>query len=185
MLVVPGEYVAEAEEYVPGYGVYEDDALYSKVVGDLVLDSREHVAKVLARTRIPKMQSAGIITVGRVSKVQDQMIMLDLSVFNSKKFSLVPPEVPGILLISSVSDKYVEDLREMFKVGDIVRVKVVKVTPYSVIVRTDERNLGVIKAYCSKCRRPLLRRGRTLICPECGNRETRKMAIDYGKWKLL
>ncbi len=185
MLVLPGEYVAESEEYIPGYGVYEDDALYSEVVGDLLLDSKEHMARVKARTRVPKLQSRGTIAIGQVVRVQDQMAMIDLATVNSRSFSLVPRGVPGILPVAAVSRQYVEDLRDKIRVGDIVRVKIESVTPYSVRLRMDERNLGVIKAYCTRCRTLLVKKGRMLICPNCGHKENRKLAEDYGKWKIM
>jgi exosome complex component CSL4 len=44
-----------------------------------------------------------------------------------------------------------------------------------------DKNLGVIKAICTKCRSALVRKESKLECPKCGRVETRKISEDYGK----
>jgi exosome complex component CSL4 len=45
---------------------------------------------------------------------------------------------------------------------------------------TGDEDLGVIKAYCSRCLNDLMRKDAKLVCPSCGNIETRKMSSAYG-----
>jgi len=186
MLVLPGEYIAEAEEYLPGYGSYEDDSeVYSAVVGDLYLDSKKHLANVKSRTRVPRMQTRGTTAVGIVAEVFEQKAIIDLARIDSKNFSYLPNNASAILSISSVSTQYVKDMHDSIRAGDIVRVRIDDVSKHSVKVTTVGRDLGVIQAYCSRCRHPLMKVGRTLLCKNCHRKERRKTAYDYGTGKVM
>ena len=185
-MVLPGDYVGVSEEYLPGFGVYsEEDKLYSSNVGELDLDAKTHVAKVMVKTRIPKMQSPGIIVIGIVAGVMENVALIDLLPFKSKNFVFVPQGATAILHVSKVKRGYIEHLSSEIKTGDIVRVKIIEVSKHTVNLTTDEKNLGVIKAYCSICRHELKRSGRMLVCDNCKNKENRKMAYDYGMGKVL
>src|SRR5437763_14499926 len=88
-------------------------------------------------------------------------------------------ESEGTIHISNVSEEYTEDIHDMYRLGDIIRAKVIQVKP-SVQLTTAERNLGVVKALCSTCRGPLELRGRELSCPPDERTERRKVAADYA-----
>src|SRR5207253_8687121 len=62
-------------------------------------------------------------------------------------------ESEGTIHISNVSEEYTEDIHDMYRLGDIIRAKVIQVKP-SVQLTTAERDLGVVKALCSVCRGP-------------------------------
>src|SRR2546428_42056 len=89
----------------------------------------------------------------------------------------------GTIHISNVSEEYTEDIHDMYRLGDIIRAKVIQVKP-SVQLTTAEPNLGVVKALCSVCRGPLEVRGRELYCPRDERTERRKLAADYADLKL-
>src|SRR3989442_1225461 len=92
-------------------------------------------------------------------------------------------ESEGTIHISNVSEEYTEDIHDMYRLGDIIRAKVIQVKP-SVQLTTAERDLGVVKARCSVCRGPLEVRGRELYCPRDERTERRKLAADYADLKL-
>src|SRR6266699_1982625 len=89
----------------------------------------------------------------------------------------------GTIHISNVSEEYTEDIHDMYRLGDIIRAKVIQVKP-SLQLTTAEPSLGVVKALCSVCRGPLEMRGRELYCPRDERSERRKLAADYADLKL-
>lgn len=185
-MVLPGDYIGISEEYLPGFGVYsEKDKLYSSNIGNLDLDIRNHVAKVMVKTRIPKMQSPGIIVIGIVVNVMENIALIDLIPFKSKNFVFVPQGTTAVLHVSKVKRGFIKELSKEIKAGDIIRVKIIEVSKHTVSLTTDGKDLGVIKAYCSICRHELTKRGPGLFCDNCKNKEYRKTAYDYGMGKIL
>ncbi|MBU2617438.1 MAG: exosome complex RNA-binding protein Csl4, partial [Euryarchaeota archaeon] len=84
----------------------------------------------------------------------------------------------GAIHISNIKDAYVKELGYEFGFRDIVRAKVIDAK--TLRLSTDHKDLGVIKAICSRCRATLRRKGDKLECSKCGRIETRKIADDYG-----
>src|SRR2546428_4130111 len=93
-------------------------------------------------------------------------------------------ESEGTIHISNVSEDYTEDIHDKFRLGDVIRAKVVQVKP-SVQLTTAEPDLGVVKPMCSVCRGPLELRGRDLDCPRDDLTEQRKLAADYADLRLF
>src|SRR5438552_15574619 len=82
-------------------------------------------------------------------------------------------ESEGTIDISNVSEEYTEDIHDMYRLGDIIRAKVIQVK-LSVHLTTAERNFGVVKGLCAVCRGPMILRGRELDCPLDDRTERRK-----------
>jgi exosome complex component CSL4 len=87
----------------------------------------------------------------------------------------------GLLHVSDVSQRYVESMYDVCKPGDIVRAKVISDKNRVFHLSTNERDLGVLQAFCSRCGHVLSLRKFRLNCEQCGNMERRKTAQDYGK----
>jgi len=77
-----------------------------------------------------------------------------------------------------VRDSYVKNLSQEFSMSDIVKAKVINTQ--NMRLTTSEKSLGVMKAYCSRCRSELQMDGKRLKCPSCGRTEKRKLSSDYG-----
>lgn len=185
MVILPGEYVGTIEEYAPSFGVYSDrNKLFSSNIGELALDKKTHAAKVTCKTRIPKMQNIGVITLGAVADASENVALIDLLPFESKSFYFVPQEITAVLHISNIRRGYTKNMRDQVRIGDIIRVKIIELERCSVRLTTDGRDLGVVLAFCSNCRHRLEMSGRMLVCKNCGSRERRKTAYDYGSGRL-
>ena len=65
------------------------------------------------------------------------------------------------------------------KVGDYVRAKIIREGDFPEL-GVLAPNLGVIMGLCSNCRTLLVKDSAGLKCPNCDNREERKIAKDYG-----
>jgi len=95
----------------------------------------------------------------------------------------VSGDTNGTLRVSEISNGYVKDPSTEFAPGDIIRAKVTQVKP-NVQLATKDKDLGTIRALCMKCRKPLEIKGNILECNNCGRKEKRKTAVDYGHYDL-
>ncbi len=180
--VLPGDYIAPKEAFLPGFGTYEKKGeVRSCSTGNVKKDMKKRKAKVMCKPQIPKMQRKGLIVEGEVDKVTDSVAFVDLFTARSKSFRYVPRDNSTVLRVRDISDDYTESARDAMRAGDIARFKVVDITGDSVVLGTIGKKLGVIQAYCSKCRHPLKKKNGKLVCPHCKNKEERKIASDYGE----
>jgi len=183
--VLPGDFLATPEEFLPGEGAYEEGGrVCSSTVGIVLLDVRTRKVSVFARTKLPPLLKPGDLVIGRVEEVRDQFATLLLFSMVGKEDRELPPPRTGILHISKVQRGFVRDLSSMFRAGDIVKAKVIEVRPECVQLTTVDRGLGVIYALCSTCRKPLEKEDTKLKCPSCGSTETRKLSADYRRGLL-
>ena len=72
-----------------------------------------------------------------------------------------------------------KELQQEFGYLDVVKAKVIDAK--ALRLSTEEKDLGVIKAMCMRCKGDLKRKGNVLVCERCKREETRKIADDYGK----
>jgi len=183
--VVPGEFLATAEEFMPGEGAYEEDGeVYSSCTGVVLVDVRTKRISVFPRTAVPPELKRGDIIVGKVEEVRDQAASVYVGVLRGREDRQLPLPDFGTIHISEVRGSYLKDLSREFKPGDIVRARVINVRRGTIQLTTAGDNLGVIMAACSRCRTPLDRDDTKLKCPSCGNIELRKLASDYRQGVL-
>jgi exosome complex component CSL4 len=185
MTVVPGERIGAVEEYMPAEGTFSsDDSVYSSKIGELLADRKTHSAKVASKTRKFKIQGVGDVTIGEIAEATEMVAIVDLAEIDDDHNSLVPNGNSAVLHVSNITQSYVEDLRAEVKIGDIIRARIIEVTPGTTKLSIASKELGVIKAFCSVCRQPLRQAGPKLVCDRCGSVEHRKTAEDYGSGKL-
>lgn len=183
--VVPGEFLATAEEFMPGEGAYEEDGeVYSSCTGVVLVDVRTKRISVFPRTTVPPELKRGDIIVGRIEEVRDQVANVHIGILRGREDRQLPLPDIGTIHVSQVRGSYVKDLTREFKLGDIVRARVANVRRGTVQLTTAGDDLGIIMAACSKCRTPLDRDNNKLKCPSCGNVELRKLASDYRQGVL-
>jgi len=178
-LVVPGERLGVIEEFIPDAGTYvKDGVIYSKIVGRALIDllnKRVSVYPLVSGELVPKVSS---IIVGQIGNAQSDNVLVRIFKLENKGLS---GEFSGILHVSDVSDRYIDQMSDVCKPGDIVRAKVISGKNRIFHLSTNDKNLGIVYAFCSRCGNLLEPQRYELHCPKCGNRENRKMAPDYGK----
>jgi len=178
--VIPGDFLATAEEFVPGDGAYEEDGkIYSACTGVVLVDVRTKHISVFSRTLGPPALKRDDVVVGRVEDVRDQSASVYIGVLRGREDRELPLPNMGSIHVSQVHTGYVEDMRRQFKPGDIVRARVMNARRAPVQLLTAGDDLGVIVAACSRCHTLLEREDSKLRCSECGNVEFRKLADDY------
>jgi exosome complex component CSL4 len=181
-LVVPGERLGVIEEFIPDSGTYvKDGVIYSKIVGRSLVDlqnRRVSVYPAVDGAVVPKLSS---VILGQVGNAQSDNVLVRIFKVGNKKIS---GGFGGILHISDVSDRYVNSMNEVCKPGDIIRAKVISEKNRIFHLSTNDKNLGVVDAFCSRCGNLLEPERFELRCPKCGNIEKRKRAPDYGKEEI-
>jgi exosome complex component CSL4 len=181
-LVVPGERLGVIEEFVPDSGTYvRDGVIYSKIVGRSLVDLQSRRVSVYPAVEgavVPKLSG---VVIGQVGNAQSDNVLVRIFRIGKKKLS---GEFGGILHISDVSDRYVNSMSDVCKPGDIIRAKVISEKNRIFHLSMNDKNLGVIDAFCSRCGSLLEPERYELRCPKCGNVENRKLAPDYGKEEI-
>ena len=82
---IPGEKIAQIEEYLPGENTYEDnDVIRSTVIGDVHLDTTERLASINRQKQIT-VPNVGDIIIGVVEANLPSMIAIMLKYVNGKK----------------------------------------------------------------------------------------------------
>jgi len=182
-IVLPGEQVSTSEELSPGDGTFEEDGIIrASRVGTYVVDEKHRRAIIKPLTSIPVELKRGDIVLAEVGSVRSNMVIAEV-IHVIGKSRAISGDTNGTLRVSEISTGYVKDPSTEYAPGDIIRAKITQIRP-SLQLATKDRDLGVIKAMCTKCRHPLIRKGNILECGNCGNKEKRKTADDYGNYDL-
>jgi exosome complex component CSL4 len=87
----------------------------------------------------------------------------------------------AVLHASMIKRGYVKNVRDEYKIGDIIRAKIADLRNGEFRLATDSDNLGAIKAFCAKCRHAMKIESGILQCESCGFKDNRKLANDYRK----
>jgi exosome complex component CSL4 len=181
-LVMPGERLGVIEEFIPDSGTYvKDGVIFSKIIGHSLVDlqnRRVQVYPVADGATVPKV---GTIVIGQIGNAQSDNVLVKIFRVGKKKVS---GTFGGILHVSDVSDRYIDQMSDVCKPGDIVRAKVISEKNQVFHLSTNDKNLGIIDAFCSRDSTLLVQDHYDLKCPKCGNIERRKLAPDYGKEPL-
>ena len=177
--VVPGNRLGVIEEFMPGPGTYvEHGTIYSQTTGRTLLDMLNKKVSVYPLVHAVSTPRTGSTVTGQVSDVRSKNAVLRILSIGKRVLSGF---FTGILHVSNVSPSYIETMYGVCKPGDLMRAKVVSDMNRTYHLSTEDKNLGVIYAFCSRCGHLLQLRREKMRCPECGKVETRKAAQDYGK----
>lgn len=185
-LVLPGDYLGVIEEFLPGEGVREENGeLYATRAGKIRIDPEKMEISVEPVTDVPPLPKVGDVVIGRVVEVKPQAVIVQIIGIEGRENDreIATSKLAGIH-ISEIKEGFVEDITQEFKIGDVIRARVIANEKSPIQLSTKGPDLGVVYALCSSCRTPLIRRGDRLICPRCGNVETRKLSSLYRKLKV-
>lgn len=184
-LVYPGDSVGVAEEWVPGPGTYEENGeVYAATFGMLTLDTTDFVARVEPYVGRPAVVQPGDIVIGVVHATRPSMAIVEVKALADQPNRGLGGDTNGTLHVSKSSDQYLESMESAFRVRDIVRAKVLSSDP-AIQLTTKGPRLGVLKSYCPRCGSVMAKKGRGVLCPECGWKDTKKLAEDFGEGNVL
>ncbi len=179
-LVVPGDRIGVAEEFLPGPWTYElDYQIRAAAVGRVVRDAVNKVATVKP-LKVPAMPRSGATVLASIAEIREDFAIARIF---SVEGSLLPYPFTGILHVAQVAERAREakHMHNYVRIGDIVRSRVLNDRPpYVMTIR--EARLGVVLASCSRCGAVLRPSGDRLKCPQCGSVEPRKLGHGYGRF---
>ncbi|WP_407354841.1 exosome complex RNA-binding protein Csl4 [Methanolobus sp. WCC5] len=179
IFVMPGDLVGTTEEFRAGNGTYVNVAdIHSLGTGYVKIDRKSRTISVVPRTSTPPQIDEGDIVVGNVVNMRDSVALVEIGAIKGKGEREFQTNGAAAIHVSNVKDSYVKNLGQEFSLSDIVKAKVINTQ--NMRLSTDEKSLGVMRAYCSRCRSVLQKDDNRLKCPQCGRVEKRKISSDYG-----
>jgi len=179
--VVPGQKLGVIEEFVPNSGTYvQDGNIYSASVGYVLIDFANKKVSVYPAIRNMNVPKVGSTVIGWVTNVQSSHATIQIIKVGRKFLS---DHFTGIIHVSDVCHRYLDNMYDAFKTGDLIRAKIISNKNKTFHLSTKDENLGVIYAFCSQCGGILVKR-KNLKCVVCGNIEKRKVTSDFGKVTL-
>lgn len=178
-IVLPGDIIGTAEEFIPKNGTYEDRGnIYAALTGIVKINNKERSVSVAPVTNTPPQMQVGDIVIGQVTDVKDSVVLLEIAGIKGKGERAIVNAEDAAIHVSNVKDAYVKDLSYEFAPFDIVKGRVIDLR--NMRLTTVNKDLGVMKAFCGNCRTVLKRENDKLKCPKCKRTETRKLSSDYG-----
>lgn len=181
-VAVPGEAIGAVEEGDAGQGTYEGNGeVRSILTGRVHYDPEGKVFTVEPLAPSPTIPKEGEEVIARAVSVQNSLATLEIVKASDRRLGRT---FTGLLHHSRAGRIVGSRLKKYLKPGDIVRVKIAYDKNLIHVSMIGSR-FGAVLAYCSKCGGKLEKRGsRNLLeCEDCGWRETRLMASDYGTFK--
>lgn len=178
-IVLPGEPLATIEEFLPEEGVYVDNGIIrAAIYGKVKIDIRNKRIRVEPLKAVLKVPRRGEVYYGFVSGIIREDLALIKLVFDVQMERL-SGTFTGVLHLSQASDRRIESVYQVIRLGDFVRVQVVNEHPLLLSIKQPQ--LGVVTAFCSNCGAVLYRKPGIdhLVCKRCGNRELRKVSTYY------
>ncbi len=146
-LVLPGERFGVIEEFIPDSGTYvKDGVIYSKIIGRSLVDLQNRRVSVYPVSEGVVVPKVGTVVIGQIGNAQSDNVLVKIFRIGNKKLH---GNFGGILHVSDVSDRYVDQMSDVCKPGDIVRAKVISEKNQVFHLSTNDKNLGIIYAFCS------------------------------------
>lgn len=168
--------MATAEESLGGEGTFEEDGkIFSSSAGPQVNDSRSHSVGVASEGEV-RMLREGDLVYAMITDLFDMVAAVKFQPAEIRGVRIGASSNSAYLRIPEIQRGYTEQFRDFIRIGDVIRARVKEVKPLGIYLTMVDQDLGVIKAFCSQCRTQLELRGRLLSCPNCGNKESRKLA---------
>jgi len=176
-IVTPGEELGTEEEFVCGEGTYaEEGRVLSSRVGVVQVQNRN--LAVAAKTTLSPLH-LGAVAYGRIEDIIEPIALVSIELIPSGnlRYALMPDYC--VIHASQIKHGFVRNVRDEFRIRDIIKAKIVEINETGVRITTDAPDLGVVKAFCTRCRQPLRARGGWLLCGNCGSKETRKLSTEF------
>lgn len=123
------------------------------------------------------MLTAGDEVYGIITSVSEIKALVSIVPAQENGVRFAPSET-AVIRVQDISERYVRTVKDELRTGDIVKARVSS-TQNGVDLSVKGPEYGVIKAFCTFCRRPMALNGSKLICNKCERTETRKVSNEY------
>ncbi|VVB91930.1 Exosome complex component Csl4 [uncultured archaeon] len=178
-IVLPGDLIGTSEEFTPKNGTFVDKGnIYAATTGIVKINAKERSISVTPVTNVPPHLQVGDIVIGQVTDIKESVALVEIASIKGRGEREIVNAAQAAIHVSNVKDAYVKELYAEFSPFDIVKARVIDLR--NMRLTTVNKELGVMKAYCSNCRTVLKKDNNKLKCPKCSRVETRKLSSDYG-----
>jgi exosome complex component CSL4 len=179
--ILPGDHVASIEEFEAGKNTYvSDGTVRSTAVGTRNYDFKKRLAKI-DKINAPMLPKIGDIVVGYIEMLFGSMMSVRI-LYIDQKVSIAGFSAIASARISASFRERDRRTRIVFRVGDIIRGRIISLLNSSIHITIDEKEFGVIYTLCFNCGGDTVRvNNNNIKCIECGVNEDRKLTVDYGK----
>jgi len=181
-LVYPGSFLSIGEEFLPGKNAFENSEgdIYSSCIGEPNFDNEQRVVSVQTPKHTAKLIDSGTIVFGKIEMMRESMLFVKVLYAENQGEVRKNSSTSVVLPIFNVENRFVESLSDLFRVGDIIKARVVSVSPFNIELETKSSpSLGVVKGFCTECRSMLRRHHHGFKCPKCAAAAMRKFSDDY------
>lgn len=181
-IVMPGDFIGTEEEYIAGAGTFSDnEKIYAIISGEIHDEARK---LSVVQNRPLGALGIGVVIIGKIENIVEPiaLVSIQMGVGSSHRFGENPDY--AVLHASMIKKGYVKNVRDEYKIGDIIRAKIADIRNGELRLATDADELGAVKAYCGKCRHAMKVEGGVLKCESCEWKDNRKLAKDYRKGTL-
>jgi exosome complex component CSL4 len=178
-IVLPGDLIGTSEEFTPKNGTFVDKGnIYAATTGIVKINTKERSISVTPVTNVPPHLQVGDIVIGQVTDIKESVALVEIASIKGRGEREIVNAEQAAIHVSNIKDAYVKELYSEFSPFDIVKARVIDLR--NMRLTTVNKELGVMKAYCSNCRTVLKKDNNKLRCPKCNRVETRKLSSDYG-----
>ena len=173
---IPGEKVAQIEEYLSGDNTYEDnDVIRATTIGDVNLDSVERQASVNRQKQIT-VPKVGDIIIGVLEANLPSMIAIMIKYVNGKK---VNSAFECVRVTRHIREKNIALAKA------VVKAEIINHINGTIHASIDSQELGVLFTKCRKCFGTVVKMRDAVKCKDCGWIDDRKLSSEFGKSEFL
>ena len=173
---IPGEKIAQIEEYLPGDNTFEDnDVIRATAIGSINLDSVEKLASINRQKQIT-VPKVGDIIIGVVEANLPSMIAIMIKFVNGKRMN---SDLECICVTRHIRKKNVALAK------DVVKAEIISHINGTIHASIDSQDLGVLFTKCRKCFGTVVKMRDAVKCKDCGWIDDRKLSSEFGKSEFL
>tara|TARA_B100001540_G_C15779799_1_gene630468 strand:+ start:655 stop:1203 length:549 start_codon:yes stop_codon:yes gene_type:complete len=173
---IPGEKIAQIEEYLPGENTFEDnDVIRATTIGSIDLDSKDRLASINRQKQIT-VPNVGDIIIGTVEANLPSMIAIMIKFVNGKKIN---SDLECVCVTRHIRKKNIALAK------DVVKAKIISHINGTIHATIDSQELGVLFTKCRKCHGTVVKMRDAVKCKDCGWIDDRKLSLDFGKSDFL
>lgn len=183
-IAIPGDILGTEEEFIPGQGTYTDKDGNIRALNAGIVETDQNRTISVFSEKAPQKLKVGDVVYGLVEEMFESVAFLSIEHPDSEELNRID-KISAVIPVSEIKDGYVKSIRDEIHVGDIVKGVVKEITPLRVVVSLKPKGMGVVKAYCSYDRKPMVLKGRTLVCSYCNQKEERHLADNYGEFEYI
>jgi exosome complex component CSL4 len=189
--VRPGEEIGVEEEFEAGIGTFvEDGRILASIAGQLKINGRK--LEVIGNPALTPF-APGTWIIGYIDNIAEPVALivaqadedevnkaLNANAAAISKSKRHPKSSTYVILHASyIKRGYVKNVRDEYRIGDIIRARIIGQKNDEYHASTDDPHAGCLIAFCRYCRTPMEKRPSGLQCPECERRDNRHIADDY------